>query len=380
MASKLLFFLFFSFPFLLHFRFSAAQNPVRAAYWSAGSEYPVSSIDSTLFTHLFCAFADLNPQTNQVTVAPANQARFSSFTSTVRSRNPNVRTLLSIGGGSSSPAAFASMASQATSRKSFIDSSISLARSYNFHGLDLDWEYPSTPTEMNNLGLLLNEWRTALNNEATVTGNARLLLSAAFFRNSDYYTLLYPIQAIRNSLDWINVMAYDFYGPGWSDVTGPPAALYNPGTQVSGDYGIRSWIRSGIPANKLVLGFPFYGYAWRLANANNNGFFAPTSGAAITPDGALGYGQIRTFIAQNKPVQVYNATVVSNYCYAGTTWIGYDDTQSIGAKVSYARQNALLGYFAWHVGADDNWTLSRTASQTWGSSTSIAGNGVKSVE
>ncbi|KAK8697190.1 hypothetical protein V6N13_113342 [Hibiscus sabdariffa] len=142
MAAKLLIFLFFNFPFLLRFRFSVGQNPVRAAYWSADSESSVSSIDSTIFTHLFCAFANLNPQTNRVTVDPANQARFSSFTSTVRSRNPNVRTLLSIGGGNSSPAAFASMASRASSRKSFIDSSISLARSYNFHGLDLDWEYP----------------------------------------------------------------------------------------------------------------------------------------------------------------------------------------------------------------------------------------------
>ncbi|XP_039054847.1 class V chitinase-like [Hibiscus syriacus] len=367
MAAKRLIFLFFSFPFLLQFHFAAGQNSVKAAYWSAGSEYPVSSINSTLFTHLFCAFADLNSQTNQVTVAPANQARFSSFTSTVRSKNPNVRTLLSIGGGSSSPAAFASMASQASSRKSFIDSSINIARSYNFHGLDLDWEYPSTPTEMNNLGLLLNEWRTAVNNEAARTGTLRLLLSAAFFRNSDYYTLVYPITAIRNSLDWINVMAYDFYGPGWSNVTGPPAALYNPGTQVSGNYGIRSWICSGIPENKLVLGFPFYGYAWTLVNPNNNGFFAPTTGAALTPGGDVGYGQIRSFIAQNNATEVYNETVVSNYCFKGTTWIGYDDTQSIRAKVTYCKQNTLLGYFAWHVGADDNWILSRTASQTWGS-------------
>ncbi|KAE8718885.1 hypothetical protein F3Y22_tig00109987pilonHSYRG00158 [Hibiscus syriacus] len=360
MTAKLLIFLFFSFPFLLQFHFSAGQNPVRAGYWSADTEFPVSDIDSTLFTHLFCAFADINPQTNRVTVSPVNQPRFSSFTSTVRSRNPNVRTLLSIGGGNSSPVDFASMARQAISRKSFIDSSINLARSYNFHGLDLDWERPSTRTEMDNLGLLLNEWRAALNYESAVTGRPKLLLSAALFYNSYYNSLLHPIQAIRNSLDWINVMAYDFYAPGWSTVTGPPAALFNSDTQVSGDYGIQSWIQSGIPANKLVMGFPFYGRAWRIVNANNHGFFEPTSGAAITPDGAAGYGQIREFIAQNNAVEVYNATVVSNYCYNGTTWIGYDDTQSIRAKVSYVKQNGLLGYYAWHVGADDNWALSRT--------------------
>ncbi|XP_038696656.1 class V chitinase-like [Tripterygium wilfordii] len=365
--SKIHLFFISTLLFLLQIRLSAGQNVVKAAYWSANSEFPVSSIDSTLFTHLFCAFADLDPQTNRVVVSSANQASFSTFTQTVQQKNPSVKTLLSIGGGSSNPNDFASMVSQSSSRKSFIDSSISLARSYGFHGLDLDWEYPDTTAKMSNLGLFLNEWRAAVASESTASGKPRLFLSAAVFRNKDYYTINYPIQAISNSLDWINVMAYDFYGPGWSPTsTGPPAALYNPGTQVSGDYGITSWIQAGVPSTKIVLGFPFYGWAWRLLNANNHGLFAPANGSALPGDGSIGYGQIKTFISQNRATTVYNATVVSNYCYSGTTWIGYDDTQSISAKVSYAKGKSLLGYFAWHVGADDNWTLSKQASSTWG--------------
>src|SRR5262249_1736139 len=98
---------------------------------------------------------------------------------------------------------------------------------------------------------------------------------------SNYYSIGYPTSDIANSLDWINLMAYDFYGPGWSTVTGPPAALYNPGNQVSRDNGVMAWIRSGMPANKLVLGFPFYGFAWTLTNPNNHRLFALASGAAI---------------------------------------------------------------------------------------------------
>ncbi|KAJ0031338.1 hypothetical protein Pint_14600 [Pistacia integerrima] len=324
---------------LLQLHLLAGQDAVRAGYWFPGSEFPVSDIDSTLFTHLFCAFADLDPETNQVVVASSNQAQFSTFTQTVQQKNPSVKTLLSIGGGSNTI----------------------------FHGLDLDWEYPSSATEMTNLGLLLNEWRAAIDNESTSTGNSSLLLAAAFFRSSDYYTIDYPIQAIANSLDWINVMAYDFYGPLWSNLTGPPAALYNPGNdQVSGSYGVSTWIQAGVTANKIVLGLPFYGYAWQLADANNHGFFAPSVGAALSSDGSAGYGQIEDFISENNATTVYNSTVVSNYCYSGTTWIGFDDTQSISAKVSYAKENGLLGYFAWHVAADDDWVLSQTASDTWG--------------
>ncbi|KAG6772284.1 hypothetical protein POTOM_023687 [Populus tomentosa] len=357
---------FLTLLFLLQLHSSAGQNAVRAGYWFPGSGLPVSSIDSTLFTHLFCAFADLDPQTNRVIISSANQAQFSTFTRTVQQKNPSVKTLLSIGGGDANKTAFAGMASQAGSRKSFIDSSINLARSNNFHGLDLDWEYPSTTTQMASLGLLLAEWRVAVANESSSTGNTPLLLSAAVFRSSDYYTINYPIRAISNSLDWINVMAYDFYGPGWSNVTGPPAALYNPGTTMSGDYGITTWIQAGVAANKIVLGFPFYGWAWTLANANTNGFFAPTVGPAISNDGDIGYAQINDFIAQNGASALYNSTFVSNFCYSGTTWIGYDDKESISTKVTYAKNRGLLGYFAWHVGADDNWALSQQAASTWG--------------
>ncbi|KAJ4846779.1 hypothetical protein Tsubulata_014092 [Turnera subulata] len=363
--TKTLFLLFL----LSLFHVSTAQTVVKGGYWFPGSGFAVSSINSALFTHLYCAFADLDPQTYQVTISSANKPQFSTFTQTVQQKNPSVKTLLSIGGGGANVNTFASMASQSGSRKSFIDSSIKLARSNNFHGLDLDWEYPSDSTQMTNFGSLLTEWKAAVAAEAKASGRQPLLLSAAVLYLSYYYStsVPYPIQAISNSLDWINVMTYDFYGPGWSaSATGPPAALYNPGKRESGDNGINSWIQAGLSPKKIALGFPFYGWSWRLTNANNHGLFAPANGAGLAGDGSIGYNGIKQFIAQNSATKVFNATVVTDYCYSGTTWIGYDDTQSISTKVSYAKQKGLLGYFAWHVGADDNWVLSTTASQTWG--------------
>ncbi|KAJ0031434.1 hypothetical protein Pint_14529 [Pistacia integerrima] len=119
-------------------------------------------------------------------------------------------------------------------------------------------------------------------------------------------------------------MAYDFfYNSNSGRITGPPAPLYSPGTQISGNAGITAWIQAGLSAKKIVLGFPYFGYSLQLADANNHGFWAPTSGVK----------QIKQFIAQNKATHVFNATVVSDYCYSGTTWIGYDDTQSISTKL-----------------------------------------------
>ncbi|CAA0395854.1 unnamed protein product [Arabidopsis thaliana] len=35
--------------------------------------------------------------------------------------------------------------------------------------------------------------------------------------------------------------------------------------------------------------------------------------------------------------------MVGDYCYAGTTWIGYGSEKSILTKVRYAKQKGLLG-------------------------------------
>lgn len=361
---------------VLHLNFCHGQNAVQAGYWFPDSGIEISDIDSTLFTHLFCAFADLDSQSNTVTISASNTGPFSQFTQTVQLKNPSVQTLLSIGGGNSNRDDFASMASQSTSRKSFIDSSINLARANSFDGLDLDWEYPQSDSEMTNLGSLLDEWRDAVATEAQNSGMPQLILTAAVSFASKVDGLYqYPIPSVSRSLDWINLMAYDFYAPDRpSTSTMCHAALNDPSGQASGSSGIADWEQAGVVASNLVLGIPFYGYAWRLENANNHGILAPANGAAGPDNGAERYQDITTFVAQTPgAVVVYNSTYVCNYCYAGTTWIGYDDTQTVSTKVSYAKQNGLLGYFAWHIGADDNFALSREANQAWG-----GGNGAGS--
>jgi chitinase len=354
----------------------AAIPPVKAGYWYCHSDFPipVPSIPSQLFTHLFAAFADVKPNTYEVTFPEEYRVQFSTFTQSLQKTNKKVKTLLSIGGFSdpSTTKTFALMASQLSTRKSFIDSSIKLARSNNFHGLSLHWMYPSTAADMTNLGSLLDEWRAAVDKESELTGNDRLLLVAAVkYTSSMSPTVTYPVNQIARKLDWINVVAYDFYNPALSgNRTGPFAALRSPQinaeTPPCGHNGVSALLAATMPANKIVLGLPFYGAAWRLVNENNREIFAPASGRAESDevyindsDGTLPYNQIKYFIAKHPGGrQNHSDEYVVDYFSAGNTWIGYNDIQSIRAKVEYARGKGLLGYYAWHVGGDRDGTLS----------------------
>jgi chitinase len=334
------------------------------------------SIPSQLFTHLFAASADVNPRTYEVTFPEKHKEKFSTLTETVQHNNKNVKTLLAIGGGVSSTESsttFASMARQPETRQSFIDSSISVARSNNFHGLSLHWLYPSKASDMTNLGSLLNEWHDTVQQESERTGMAQLLLVAAVNFRPTYGSLSYPVHAISGSLDWINVLAYDFYSHDLPPkVTRPFAALKNPeNPSECGETGVKAWLDDAhVPGNKIVLGLPFYGYAWRLEDHNDQSSFPPAHGPAggehIAADGAIFYNQIVFFRTEHPDGDGrFLPNYVVDYFRPGNTFIAFNDKDSITAKVQYAQEvgeekKKLLGYFAWHLGADDvtDWTLS----------------------
>ena len=57
--------------------------------------------------------------------------------------NPNLKTLLAVGGWNLASAPFTKMVATAESRQDFADHSVTFLKSNGFDGLDLDWEYPA---------------------------------------------------------------------------------------------------------------------------------------------------------------------------------------------------------------------------------------------
>ncbi|MBA0594246.1 putative cysteine-rich receptor-like protein kinase 20 [Gossypium raimondii] len=375
MASKIIFFfLFILFP-SSQFHLCGAQTLVKAGYWYASGEFPIQDINSALFTHLSYAFADVNASNYQLLIPSASQQYLSTFPTIVKRRNPSVKPLLSIWNGISATgksiagenvtdSVLSSMVSASSKRKSFIDSSIKTARRYGFQGMDLFWVWPNS-TDLSNIGVLLDEWRAAINSEQRQPGESQLILTLAIRYLPTIEMVSYPIDSIRRNVDWAHVVAYDYHLPTRENFTGLHAALYNPSSNVNTDFGIREWLNKGMPPSKLVLGLPYHGYAWKLVSSQDNAIGAPSSGPAVNIDGSMGYKAIKSYIRDYGygATSVYNATYVVNLLTTPTIWINFDDVETIKAKMSYVKEKKLIGFKAFQLSNDDNWVLSRAAQE-----------------
>ncbi|XP_022754528.1 putative cysteine-rich receptor-like protein kinase 20 [Durio zibethinus] len=374
MASKtILIFLFIL--FLSQLQFTEAQTWVKAGYWYANGEFPIQDINSALFTHLSCAFAEVNTSTYQLFVPPVSEQYFSTFASIVKRKNPSVKTLLSVWNGISATgksitgekvndSILSSMISESSRRKSFIDSSIKTARLYGFDGIDLFWVWPNS-TDLFNVGGLLDEWRAAINSEPIKPSRSQLILTIGVRYLPTIEMVSYPISSISRNVDWAHVVAYDYHLPTRENFTGVHAALYNPSSHVNTDFGIGEWLNKGFPPTKLVLGLPYHGWAWKLVSSKDNAIGAPASGPAITIDGSMGYKTIKSYIRDYGygAAPVYNATYVVNLFTSPTLWINFDGVEAVKAKISYAKEKRLIGFKAFHLSNDENWALSRAAQE-----------------
>ncbi|KAI3446793.1 hypothetical protein Pfo_003458 [Paulownia fortunei] len=349
-----------------------SSQAIKGVYYpSWAQDFGPSSINTKLFTHVYYAFLTPNNVTFKFDIDQTEAILLVNFTSTLHAKKPPVKTLFSVGGAGEGSAFFSRMASDSSSRAAFIHSSIEVARKFGFGGIDLDWEYPQDPKDMENLAYLLEEWRVEVGKEAEATGRPPLLLTAAVYYSADTFLSgpqrAYPSASISKNLDWINVMNYDYHG-GWDpSATGAHAALFDPKSNVSTSYGIGSWIRVGVPRSKLIMGLPLYGRTWQLKDPRSHGIGAPAVDVGPGPDGTgvLTFAEVVRFNRDEKAKVVFDLETVSVYSVAGSSWVGYDDTTSVTVKIGYARGLGLRGYFFWAVNGDYKWRISKRASRLW---------------
>lgn len=358
-------------------RVAAAAEPlprVIGAYYPGGSaeRYPVASIPADTLTHLFYAFATID---DGRCVVDAQAAGHFQALAALKRTHPRLHTLISIGGWNAG--GFSDAALTAERRQRFVASCVTLffeQHRGSFDGVDIDWEFPvyggptgitDRPHDRRNMTLLVQEFRRQLN----VVGKARhahLLLTAALpagrMQTDGPYdpARSYALEELGRTLDFINLMSYDM-GTGFSSVStfnAPlrevPADPLDPAQRrwnnVAG--AVQYYRQHGVPADKLVLGVPFYGRGFRVTTDAADGLYQPYS----APFDAGDWRRIRSdFLDQPGWQRHWHPVAQAPWLYnaAERIFISYEDPASIGVRAEFAKASALRGVFTWELTGDD---------------------------
>jgi chitinase len=171
-------------------------------------------IDARLCTHAYFAFANID--TDKMTMSTFEKNDISSNSDVpglyeqfqkLKRKNPQLKTLLSLGGASAGVDKFRKLCTSDDDRKTFIKNTIDILRKHNFDGLDLDWEFPEGKDKQG-FTTLVKDFRIEFQNEAFVSDKPRLLLTAAVAVWKPKVVDGYEVDKISQYLDYINLMAY----------------------------------------------------------------------------------------------------------------------------------------------------------------------------
>lgn len=299
----------------------------------------------------------------------------------------NVKVLLSIGGFYGS-LTFSTMAGKPKRRTEFIDQLRKYRDEFKLDGFDIDWEFPGRPgvscnevsekNDADNLLKLVTEMRSSFPKKLIT-----MTVSVHPFDGPD--GIIKDVSEYAKKVNFINIMPYDIYGS-WSKTTGPNAPFRwkaNAEAPFSFRQSIDAWLKAKMPANKIVMGIPFYGRSLIAEvdmSADPKNMYVAKSGtvpqgdkndATISescPDsepeftGIWSYGNLRSQNILSEPKhpaygwkRYWDETSQTPWLFNvdDKKFISYDDVQSIEVKVKYTQEKGLRGLMIWSLDQDN---------------------------
>lgn len=323
---------------------------------------------------------------------PQRDAPNLAHLATLKAANPGLKRVASVGGWTRSNR-FSDMAADEATRANFIASTLAFLRRERWDGIDIDWEYPVSiglacdprfncdrATDKQNFVTLGREMRAALDAAGAADGQRYLFTIAAgadrkwlFDKGSSAWMV-----ELAKSLDWINLMTYDYHG-NWEAQAGYVAPLLrDPAdpTPANADDTVALYLAAGIAPAKLTLGMPFYGKGWEQCapGPKGDGLYQSCAGpVSDRPEGAYTFAELveEGYLAKDAGgkftvggrgfKRYWNGAARVPYIYDAATkvFISYDDEASIRAKNRYVIDNGLRGAMFWELNADRNNVLGK---------------------
>jgi chitinase len=257
------------------------------------------------------------------------------------------------------------MARTRESRGIFIASVVDFVSRHQLDGLDVDWEYPGMPgaeshfraEDKQNYTLLLKEMRARFNGLEKEL-HRPLYVTVATGASSEFLAHT-EMDKVQEYVDSVNLMAYDYYEPPSDAITGNHAPLFTDPAdpkKVSGDSSVQEYEKAGVPADKIVLGVPFYGHMWGEVPADHHGLFQP--GKEI-PHAYAPYGDGPEAMLKNGFIRYWDPLASVPYLYNPDKkiFVSYEDTESLALKCKYVLEHQLRGIMFWDYESDSTGVL-----------------------
>ena len=325
----------FIYIILIHISIATCQRVVGYyPLWVQGSFTP-DKIDYSVITHVIHSFAWPDEQGN---ILHYDNMLSQAVNNTVHDNGSKI--LLCFGGWGQSWGFAASMSTPEL-REIFIDNIISICETYDYDGVDIDWEQPANTTEKNNLTTFITELRQAFDD---LYPDWIISMAVPVSNWSGQY---YDFNQLKQSVDFFNAMTYDIHGS-WTNHAGHNSPLYQspPGDpDGSVNTGINYLVNTrGIESTKVNVGIPFYGKEYNTSGINQAFTGDVVSRLYNEYHGLINNGW--NYIWDSNGQVPYLQNTSQNKI------ITIDDSLSVSIKSGYAISNNLGGLMIWALGYD----------------------------
>jgi spore germination protein YaaH len=221
---------------------------------------------------------------------------------------------------------------------------------------DLNMDFELAEAEAGDMALKYSQLVNFLNrNLDDKFGNSYVV--TATLPDSGFRTKITDIESLSRASDALFIMAYDFHRP-TSDNAGPVAPINGKG--IHSEYDIQTMLDDYLkkaPANKLILGVPYYGYNWLVESTDPNS-------KRIAGTDELGFSMSQSYADVSKVRLEHNPEIkwdqhglVPYFTYfdeeKGTSrQVYYENADSLKVKYDLAINSGMGGVGIWALGFD----------------------------
>lgn len=362
-------------------------------------------------THLVYGYAGINADNFKVAPLITNEemdqtnGMYKQITS-LKTKFPNLKVMLSVGGDADGDhEKYFALLESNTGRISFTNSVNVVLKTFGFDGLDLAFQFPKIkPRKVrSSIGSVWHSFKKTVGvagkpvDENSETHKTQFTSLVTELKNSfriDHYelsvtvlpnvnaTLYLDVPEIKNYVDFVTIAAFDVNTPARNpkeaDYPAPTLSVSDRNVEENVDAWASFLIKGGLLANRIVVGIPTYGRAWKVEKDATLTGAPPVKADGEAPEGVqsrtpglLSYPEICGMIlnAQNKDLKGEHAPLrkiadptkrYGSYAFRlsddngnNGIWVGYEDPDSAGNKASFVKGKGFGGVAVFDLSQDD---------------------------